>query len=104
MTFPELVGIALEELGVPDAQTVLAEKIGVTQAAVSKWQNAQRLPRAPEMWQRIAVAIGRPIEEVTSAVAHTVLVGTTRLQDCQARVEALEAENAELRRQLLGAQ
>lgn len=101
--FPTLIGLALEEVDASDPQTVLGDKIGVTQGTISKWQNGLRTPNRA-IWRRISEVIDQPYEVVSAAVGRTVLVRpptvSVQLRDCQEQLAVLTKENARLRRQL----
>ena len=100
MTFPTLLGIALEGIDAPNPQQVLADAIGVHQGTLSHWENAQRKPR-DSLWPRIAQALGVTLPELGAAMAVTAWDRPPplreQLRECQARLAELEQENRLLR-------
>jgi transcriptional regulator with XRE-family HTH domain len=92
--FPMLVALTIEDLtssGVEHPQSVLAEKIGVTQATISRWLAGRRLPRRV-LWDAIAEAVGVERAALGEAIAMTVLVPETQSEALRRRIAELEEE------------
>lgn len=69
-TFPELLALGLENIDDDNAQMALASRIGVSQAAISKWLSGTRTPRRAA-WRPIAEALGVTLAEVAAAIGMT---------------------------------
>ena len=100
--FPELLLDAQSRLGLVD-QEALAEHIGITTSALSKWMRRRQTPPRTR-WDGLAATLRVSVAELGAAITDTEMDRTpttsTRLRKCEEEVERLRQENRYLRSRL----
>lgn len=94
---PELLAQAMERLELPNDEA-LAQRIGISQSAVSKWMQRKQAPRQ-STWIVIAKKLDLDLANVAVAIANTEIVKTpslaAQLRECREEVRRLELELAQ---------
>lgn len=102
--FPELLIGSMRRLGLRDYEQ-LAEHIGITPSALSKWIRARQSPPRTR-WERLASRLEVTVAELGAAITATEMDTSptvrARLRQCEDELEKLRQENHRLRSRLQG--